>query len=246
MKPNPFSDAVHLLAQPAWPTAVYWLLIVGSIATALCAWRNIPSQRSWRNLGDWLCRIFIGTMWWQQTLWKLPPLYTDNPSDPLNSGLHYWIVREGQSAAIPLQAAFVNHIVLPHFNLFAPVVYGLEVLTAVSLILGIFVRLWGWIGALQVLNLWLGLYNADGEWPWTYFFLLVVMVIFALHRYGRSLGVDALFLERATSGRRSRMETQRLLPSDCSPGARAVTSFGSQSTRWRRLGRQEPAHAESN
>jgi thiosulfate dehydrogenase (quinone) large subunit len=200
MKPNPLSDALHFLVSPAWPTVVYWLLLLGSIVIALYAWQNIPGQRSWRNVVDWLCRFFIGTMWWQQTLWKLPPLYTDNPSDPLNSGLHYWMTREGQSAAIPLQAAFVNHIVLPNFHLFAPIVYGLEVLTAASLILGVFVRLWGWIGALQVLNLWLGLYNADGEWPWTYFFLLVLMVTFAVHRYGNSLGLDAIMQARA--GRR--------------------------------------------
>jgi len=142
MTPNPLTDAVHFLVHPAWPTAIYWLLLIGSIAVALYAWRNIPSQRSWRNVGDWLCRFFIGTMWWQQTLWKLPPLYTDNPSDPLNSGLHYWMAREGQSAAIPLLGDFVNHIVLPNFYFFAPIVYALEVLTAMSLILGIFVRLW--------------------------------------------------------------------------------------------------------
>jgi hypothetical protein len=201
MKPNPLFDALHFLVQPAWTTVIYWLLLLGSIAIAIRAWRSIPSQRSSSHLVDWLCRFFIGSMWWQQTLWKLPPLYTDNPSDPLNSGLHYWMMREGQSAAISLQADFVNHIVLPHFYLFAPIVYALEVLTAVSLILGIFVRLWGVIGALQVLNLWLGLYNAEGEWPWTYFFLLVLMVIFALHRYGRSLGLDAIILERTARGR---------------------------------------------
>jgi uncharacterized membrane protein YphA (DoxX/SURF4 family) len=201
MKPNPFADALHFLVQPAWTTVVYWLLLLGSIAIALQARRSIPAQRSWTHIGNWLCRFFVGTMWWQQTLWKLPPLYTDNPSDPLNSGLHYWMTREGQSAAIPLQADFVNHLVLPNFYLFAPIVYGLEVLTAVSLILGLFVRLWGVIGALQVLNLWLGLYNAEGEWPWTYFFLLVLMVIFTLHRYGRSLGLDALILARMPAAR---------------------------------------------
>jgi len=105
----------------------------------------------------------------------------------------------GKSAAVPLQADFVNNIVLPHFYLFAPIVYGLEVLTAVSLILGIFVRLWGVIGALQILNLWLGLYSAPGEWPWTYFFLLVLMLIFSLHRYGRSLGLDAIIAARSRS-----------------------------------------------
>jgi uncharacterized membrane protein YphA (DoxX/SURF4 family) len=201
MKPNPLSDALHFLVQPAWTTALYWLLLLSSIAIALYAWRSIASQRSSRNVGDWLCRFLIGSMWWQQTLWKLPPLYTDNPSDPTNSGLHYWMTREGQSASIPLQAGFVNHIVLPHFYFFAPIVYTLEVLTAVSLMLGIFVRLWGLIGALQVLNLWLGLYNAEGEWPWTYFFLLVLQVIFTLHRYGRSLGLDAIIVERTASRR---------------------------------------------
>ena len=71
----------------------------------------------------------------------------------------------GKSAAIPLQADFVNNVVLPHFYLFAPIVYAAEVLTAVSLILGILVRFWGMIGALQILNLWLGLYNAEGSGP---------------------------------------------------------------------------------
>jgi hypothetical protein len=55
------------------------------------------------------------------------------------------------------------------------------------------------IGALQIVNLWLGLYSAPGEWPWNYFFLLVLMLIFALHRYGRRLGLDAIFAARSHS-----------------------------------------------
>lgn len=192
MKPNPLSDVLHFLVQPAWTTGVYWLLVLGSIAIALYAWSRIESQRSLRNVGDWACRFLIGSMWWQQSLWKLPLL----PSDPTSSGLYYWMTQMGKSAAIPFQADFVNNVVLPHFYLFAPVVYGLEVLTAVSLILGLFVRFLGLIGALQILNLWLGLYNAEGEWPWTYFFLLILQAIFALHQYGRSLGLDAIIVER--------------------------------------------------
>jgi len=198
MKPNPFTDVFHFLVQPAWTTVVYWLLLLGSISVAVYVWRNIASQRSWRNVCDWLCRLLIGSMWWQQTLWKLPPLYTDNPSDPANTGLHYWMTQLGQSAWLPLQADLVNHIVQPHFYFFAPIIYALEVLTAVSLILGVLVRLWGLIGVLQVLNLWLGLYDAPGEWPWTYFFLLVLMVIFTVHQYGRRLGLDAILVDRYT------------------------------------------------
>lgn len=201
MKPNPLSDVAQFLTQISWTTGVYWLLLIGSIAVACYAWATIESQRTPRHLGNWLCRLLIGSMWWQQTLWKLPPYYTDHPEDPTNTGLYYWMTQLGKSPSIPLQADFVNNIVLPHFYLFAPLVYGLEVLTAVALILGIFVRFWGVIGALQILNLWLGLYNAQGEWPWTYFFLLVLQLIFALHQYGRSLGVDAIIVERYNRAR---------------------------------------------
>jgi len=194
MKPNPISDVVSFLLQPAWTTGIYWLLMLGSVAIAVYVYATIERQRSLRNVGDWLCRFLIGSMWWQQTLWKLPPYYTDQPSHPMDSGLAYWITEMGKSAWIPQQADFVNHIVLPNFYFFAPIVYSLEVLTAVSLILGIFVRFWGVIGFFQILNLWLGLYNAPGEWPWTYFFLLVLQFVFALHHYGRSLGIDALIV----------------------------------------------------
>jgi hypothetical protein len=66
------------------------------------------------------------------------------------------------------------------------------VLTGASLILGLFVRFWGFVGALQILNLWLGLYNDYYSWRWTYFLLLLLMLIFAVDRYGRSLGFDAV------------------------------------------------------
>jgi hypothetical protein len=126
----------------------------------------------------------------------------------------------GKSAAIPLQADFVNNIVLPHFYLFAPIVYGLEALTAISLLLGIFVRLWGLVEAAQILNLWLGLYNADGEWPWTYFFLLVLQPIFALYHYGSNLGVDAIIARAYDCSRQARQDHPRRRNLTWSCGAR--------------------------
>jgi hypothetical protein len=200
MNPNPLFDAVQFLKEPAWTTYVFWALLLASIVVAVYAWIRVPGQRNAAKLFDWACRLVIGSMWWQQTLWKLPPYYTDHPERPFGeTGLPYWMGVMGKHAAIPLQADFVNQIVLPHFYLFAPIVYALEVLTAVSLILGIFVRAWGLIGAAQILNLWLGLYSAPGEWPWTYFFVLVLMLIFAVHRYGRSLGLDAIIVSRMAS-----------------------------------------------
>ena len=196
--PNPLSDLIAFVTAPAWTTGVFWLLLLASIAIAVRAWATIPEQRAGHHVAAWVFRFVIGSMWWQQSLWKLPPYYTDHPEQPFGAtGLAYWMGLLGKHAAIPLQADFVNNIVLPHFYLFAPVVYAAEVLTGVSLMLGGFVRLWAVIGALQILNLWLGLYSAPGEWPWTYFFLLVLMLMFALHHYGRSLGIDALLLARS-------------------------------------------------
>lgn len=197
MNSDPLSDVLTFLVRPGWPTPVFWLLLFTSIAVAAYILRTMPEQRSLGHIGSWLIRVLVGCMWWQQTLWKLPPFYTDHPDQPFGAtGLAHWMMIEGKSAALPWQADFVNHIVLPHFYLFAPAVYGLEALTAVSLILGLFVRLGGVVGALQVVNLWLGLYNAWGEWPWTYFFLLLLMADFALHHRGRSLGLDAIIVAR--------------------------------------------------
>ena len=204
MNPNPFADVTAFVTDPVWTTAVFWLLVVASVLIAIFVWNRLPEQRKFSNILQWAIRLVMGGFWWQQSLWKLPPFYTDHPERPFGeTGLAYWMGLMGKHAAIPLQADFVNNIVLPHFYLFAPVVYSLEVLTGVSLLLGVFVRLFGVIGALQILNLWLGLYSAPGEWPWTYFFLLLLQVMFTIHCYGRALGVDAL----VTAGQASRTRT---------------------------------------
>jgi len=209
MNPDPFSDVVDFVTNPTWTTAVFWLLVIASVLIAARVWRRLPEQRSLRRLVRWSMRLVLGAFWWQQSLWKLPPFYTDHPEAPFGeTGLAYWMGLMGKYAAIPLQADFVNQIVLPHFYLFAPVVYALEVLTGVSLMLGIYVRLFGVIGALQILNLWLGLYSAPGEWPWTYFFLFVLMLMFAVERYGRSLGVDALVAAGSRGGSRAGLARQ--------------------------------------
>ena len=202
MNPNPFSDVVAFVTNPVWTTAIFWLLVVASVLIAAAVWQRLPEQRSFPTLVQWSFRLVMGAFWWQQSLWKLPPFYTDHPEAPFGqTGLAYWMGLMGKHAAIPLQADFVNNIVLPHFYLFAPIVYAAEVLTGVSLMLGAFVRLFAIIGALQILNLWLGLYSAPGEWPWTYFFLLLLQLMFAVHAYGRSLGVDAILrAERAGRG----------------------------------------------
>ena len=51
MNPDPLSDAVAFLLQPAWTTGVFWLLGLASIAIALYAFATIgfgPIAAAWR------------------------------------------------------------------------------------------------------------------------------------------------------------------------------------------------------
>ena len=188
---NPFADTLHFLAKGGWPIYTFWLLLTGSIAIALLNHSRDPAQRTAAHAWMWVVRLLIGGMWWQQTLWKLPPTYTDNP-DGVSGGLHYWVGEMAKHAAFGWHGAFVREILQPHFSLFAPQVYAIEVLIAISLMLGLFTRAGGALGAAMAVNLWLGLYRAPYEWPWTYFFLILLQTTLAVFHAGRSLGIDAL------------------------------------------------------
>jgi uncharacterized membrane protein YphA (DoxX/SURF4 family) len=163
LRPNPLQDAVAFLSMSYASTVVFWLLLVGSCVLAVTVLRGDPAQRTGRHIGIWLLRLVVGIMWWQQSLWKIPPNY---------DGLIYWMKQMVDHASIPLQGQLVQDIVLPNIAVFGPLVYGVEVLIGVSLMLGLLTRIGATLGALMALNLWLGLYSAPGAWPWTYGFLV--------------------------------------------------------------------------
>lgn len=188
MRTNPIGDLIAFLtapsySEPAFLVVIFWLIAAASILIAIYAYRSLPEQRTGANVVRWLVRFIIAGMWWQQSLWKFP---TDT------GGLRYWTEQMVQHAAFPLQSELVKDLVLPIFQPFAVVVYLLEVAVALSLFLGLFVRAGALLGGLLILNLWLGLYRSPAEWPWTYMFLVLLMVIFGVEAYGRSLGLDAL------------------------------------------------------
>jgi len=186
MRPNPAYDVLGFLTNPAWQTALFWLLLIGSCVIAAIVIMRQPGQRTVRDVATWLLRFIVGVMWWQQSLWKIPPNY---------DGLIYWMKQMVDHAAIPLQSELVARIVLPNIAVFGPLVYLTEVGIGISLMLGVCSRLGALAGVGMAINLWLGLYSAPGEWPWTYFFLVVIQLLFLLDPPGRSLGVDVLLQE---------------------------------------------------
>jgi uncharacterized membrane protein YphA (DoxX/SURF4 family) len=194
MPTNPFTDVWHFLTattsdylhQGNWRyliLALFWVLLLVSIAVTLQNWREDPAQRTGRHLGIWLVRVLIGCMWFQGMLWKLPL--------PVSDGLQYWTEQEAKNAAFEFHRAFMKDIVLPRMSVFGPIVFLAELTFATSMILGLAVRFVGVLAIAYVLQLWLGLYGDSAEWPWTYMFLAMLMFLFVLDGAGRSLGLDA-------------------------------------------------------
>jgi hypothetical protein len=165
------------------------LLIVASLWIAWTNWREDETQRSGTNLATWFCRVLVGCMWFQGFLWKLPL--------PISEGFQFWTGQMVDNAAFEFHRALAKNVYVPYLQVIQPLVFLAELSFATSLILGIGVRLFGVLGTVFALHLWLGLYVHPNEWPWTYVFLAVIMTLFAAHAAGRSLGADALLRRRA-------------------------------------------------
>ena len=187
MRTNPFSDGVFFLTEGYWATPVFWALLIASLAIAALAFKASAEQRTIDHLVRYAVRGIVGLMWWQQSLWKVPPDF---------EGLRHWTEEMVKNAAFPIQASLIQDFVFPNFAPFGYLIYATEVAIGVSLLLGLFVRASSTVGALMIFNIYLGLYRSESEWPWTYAFLVLLMVLFAVERYGRSLGADALIVAR--------------------------------------------------
>lgn len=203
MRTNPFNDAWLFLTGAAdYPdeigslkyilVALYWGILIGSCVIAAINWRDDPGQRDPAHVITWICRLLIGSMWFQGCLWKLPL--------PVSSGFEYWVQQLEKYAAFAPHRWLVTHVFLPNLAIINPLVFLAEISFAISLILGIGVRFFSAVAVLFALHLWLGLYLHPGEWPWEYVFIVVIHLLFATYAAGRSLGADALLRRQSHSG----------------------------------------------
>ena len=197
MRTDPFSDGfAFLLGATPGHTDIGWgripfvalstALILGSIALAAVNWSADQQQRSARNVAIWLMRGLIGAMWLEGSLWKLPL--------PVSGGLNYWLGLMGDNAAFGWYGAVVKSVLLPNIALLNPLIWLTETALAAALLLGVAVRLVSLLGIAMSLNLWIGLYHYQPEWPWIYVFIAMLHVFFIVDRAGRALGLDALWL----------------------------------------------------
>jgi uncharacterized membrane protein YphA (DoxX/SURF4 family) len=163
-------------------------------------------------IGLTVIRLFLGFLWFQQILWKLPPSFgcndkglnydrTIDPSllDEANglSGLCDWVVREANNTnnfpGFGWFPGFVQNFVVPNFGFFAWSTVFIETFLAVSLILGVFTRLGGLVGTLFAINLFGGLTGLPKEeWPWIYGQLILLNGVFLVLGSRMQYSVDML------------------------------------------------------
>jgi uncharacterized membrane protein YphA (DoxX/SURF4 family) len=197
MRTDPFTDSLQFLLgqQPdqlalglfGWVfLALFWALLAGSVALAAINWRADPAQRSAAHAWTWIARTMMGAMWFQGALWKLP--------FPQSPGFFHWTSQIAEHAAFGWHRTLASEVMLPLLPLFQAVAFFGEMAFAISLMLGLAVRLSSLLAIGFVVQLWLGLYRVDFEWPWLFWFMIFTLGWFIVHRAGRSLGLDALLL----------------------------------------------------
>ncbi len=190
MRTNWINDSFkYMFGGHMWTTIVFDLLLLAGIAIGIYVYRRHAEQRTLLHVWTWVARLVVGAMWWQQVIWKVPPDY---------NGLRFWTNEMVKYSSTDLQRVFVTKVILGHFAFFAPQVFLVEFIISATLLLGLWSRFGSVLGAAMALNLSQGLYRSPGEWPWTYIFLILVMVQFSLLPPGRSLGLDVLLEEHQT------------------------------------------------
>ncbi len=198
MRTNPFYDSfLFLIGQTPdhdgsgvryLLVALFWLVAIAGLMIAKRNWDADPAQRTTTHLANGFMRTFIGYMWFQGSLWKLPL--------PISGGLDGWTRQLAEHAAFGIHRWIATNIFIPGLAIINPLVYLTELSLAVAFILGFFVRPMAALGMLFTLHLWFGLYRHPGEWAWLYLFLVFVQGFFLLNNAGRSLGLDALMARR--------------------------------------------------
>lgn len=161
----------------------------------------------WIGASIALARVLGGLLWLSQLSWKLPP---DFGCTPNHHGLCYWMGQMVDNTIFPPQGYLVKNLVLPHYHLFGWLVFGLEAITGVLLVLGLFTRLGALLGLLESINLGLGIAFAPGEWYWSYLLMIVLHLLLLAVAAGRYYGLDALIRERLAV-ERNPSTTARLL-----------------------------------
>lgn len=134
-------------------------------------------------------RIALGVLWFQNVVWKIPPDFGRSS----NRFLYGFLQDAIKYPVFRPYTWVVQHVVLPHFLVFAWFAFVTEAALAVFLTLGLATRFWGVVGAAWALTIALATLNAPAEWNWSYYFMILCHLFVAATAAGRLAGLDGVF-----------------------------------------------------
>lgn len=134
-----------------------------------------------------LVRIGVGVMWLTNTNWKTPPDFGQR-----GGGLFQYTQDAVTHPVVAPYSWMVEHLVLPNFTAFGWTVLIIEALLAASLLLGLGTRFWALVGAVQSAAIGMSVALAPGEWPWSYYLMVMVHLTLFATAAGRRWGLDGV------------------------------------------------------
>lgn len=133
-------------------------------------------------------RVLLGLMWLYNVAWKRAPDFGQDAGNGLFKFTSYAV----SHPVLPPYSWVVEHVVLPHFQVFGWVVLAAETALAVLLLTGTWVRAAAAVGVAQSIAIALSVAYAPAEWPWSYWLMIGAHVMILFSSAGRVLSVDAL------------------------------------------------------
>ena len=137
-----------------------------------------------------LLRILMGVLFlttWGSNLFQR--FYT-----PDGLEVFFTIIYPQSENPLGLYAAFINGVILPIRDVFAPFQLVTEFLLGLFLLIGFLTPWTSAAAAFFILNTFLATLGHD--WPWSYVTILGILFVIFWTRAGRSLGVDARLAAR--------------------------------------------------
>ncbi|TQC46678.1 hypothetical protein EEB14_24930 [Rhodococcus sp. WS4] len=133
-------------------------------------------------------RILMGLVWLYNIAWKTPPDFGRDSG----GGLYGFTRAAVEHPVFPPFSWLVEHLVLPHFVVFAWLTLVVETVLAVLLLTGTLVRVAALLGIGQTLAICFSVAEAPNEWPWSYFMLIGIHVVLLCTWSTRYFAVDAV------------------------------------------------------
>ena len=133
-------------------------------------------------------RVLLGLMWLYNVSWKRAPDFGQDRGNGLFKFTSYAV----SHPVLPPYSWVVEHLVLPHFQLFGWVVLAAETALAVLLLTGTWVRAAAALGIAQSAAIALSVAYAPAEWPWSYWLMIGAHVVILFSSAGRVFSVEAV------------------------------------------------------